>query len=165
MVKLPVKHIRASVFGLVILCFLLPFVVVSCPQHGSAKVSGMEIAFGRTIRGESLSSVTNDQRILPQVLAILALACAVAGIVFSYLKKNTAFALCTAASIGGIVLLVLLRNRINAQGYILRGEGLVLRYEVGYSLAVAAFILALVVTLAFNPSSKMSLLTVKRKKR
>ncbi len=163
--KLPVTHIRAGAFGLVLICFFLPFVVVSCPQHGSASVSGVEIAFGRTIQGERLSSVTNDQRILPQVLAVLALACAVAGIIFSYLKKKAAFALCTAASAAGITLMIVLRTRMNAQAYILKGQGLVLRYEYGYSLALAAFILALVVTLALYPWSTKGLLSAARRRR
>ncbi len=157
--KLPVRHIRASVFGLAAICFLLPFVVVSCPDKGRASVTGVEIAFGATIKGERFSTVTPDQHITPQPLAILALACAVGGIVFSYLKKNPAFVLCTAASAGGIALLVFLRNRITVQAHVLAGDSLVLRYEIGYSLAMAAFILALVVTLALNPSRKMSLLT------
>jgi hypothetical protein len=163
-----VKHIRASVFGLVIIAFFLPFVVVSCPDQGRESVSGVQFAFGRTIKGSKLSSVTSDQRIKPQPAALIAFACAIAGVAFSYLLKHKqAFIACLIAATLGIVLLLVLRNQINVQAYKMASDSLKVRYQTGYWLATAGFIAAFIVTLAFNPSKKMSLLSTgsRRKKR
>ncbi len=164
--KSAVKHIRTSAFGLVIIAFLLPFVLVSCPDQGRASVSGVQLAFGTTIRGSRLSSMTADQHIPPLGYALAAFAAGIAGIVFSYaLKKNPAFAACAVAAAAGIALLFLLRNQINVQAYKMAADNLKVRYEVGYWLALAGFIAALVVTLLLNPSKKWSLAGGRKKRR
>ena len=162
--KSTVKHIRAGVFGLVIIAFFLPFVVVSCPDQGRASVTGVQLAFGTTIRGSKLSSVTSDQRIKPQGFALAAFACAIAGVVVSYLKKQPAFIACTILAIAGIALLLLLQNQINAQAYRMSSDSLKVRYDAGYWLSLAAYIVALTVTLLLNPTKKLSLLAGRKKR-
>ena len=163
--KLPVMHIRASVFGLALIAFFLPFVVVSCPDYGKASVSGVELAFGTTVKGSQLSSVTQNQRIQPQGFALVAFASAAAGIALSYLKKKPSFIACTVAALTGVAMLSLLRNQIGREAYKMAADNLRVRYEAGYWLAAAAFVAALVVTLLFNPSKKWSVNPQKRKRR
>jgi hypothetical protein len=163
--KQPIRHIRASVFGLAALAFLLPFVVVSCPDQGRVSVSGVQLAFGTTVKGSQLSTVSADQHIKPQLFALFAFASAVAGIVCSYLKRNPSFLLCAAAAIAGIALLLLLRNQIGTEAYRMASDNLKVRYEIGYWVATAGFILALAVTLLLNPSKKWSILSNRQKPR
>jgi hypothetical protein len=110
--KSATKHIGASLFGLIIIAFIFPFVIVSCPGHGQVPVTGAQLSFGTTIKGSQLSSVSSDRQIKPQPLAFLALGCAAAGIIFSYLKTKDSSILCLAAAIAGLAFLLLLRNQI-----------------------------------------------------
>jgi hypothetical protein len=166
--KLPTKHIRASAFGLVVIAFFLPFVVVSCPDYGSRTVSGVGLAFGTTVEGANLSQFTADQKIASRTIAILAFFAAIGGIACSYLlKKKPAFIACAAIALAGIALMFLLRNEIGRLAYNLAKDNLRLKYQSGYWIAVAGFIAALVITLLLNPSNKWSLVpgTTKPKSR
>lgn len=153
------KHIRAGLFGLIILFFLLPFIVISCPNHGSVTVTGVELATGKTIRGSQFSEMTPDQRIKQEPFAILALLCTIFGIIFSYVKrKKTAFILCAAVSILGIIFLLLLRNSIYMQIRRLNdSDDLVFSYAKGYWLSLYCFITVLVVTFLLNPIKRLTI--------
>jgi hypothetical protein len=161
--KFPTKHIRAGFFGLVIVFFFLPFVVVSCPGKGQVAVSGVQLSTGTVIKGGQLSSLTDDQRINVHPLALAALLCAVAGIVCSYLKPKFSFALCLAAGGVGIVLLILLKGQISREAAHLIANGLRVYYASGYWTAIVGFCLALAVTIIFNPFTKFKFPALRRR--
>lgn len=48
-----VRHVSPAAFGFVVLCFLLPFVTLSCPG-GSFTFSGVQLATGTTIEEPGL---------------------------------------------------------------------------------------------------------------
>ena len=156
--KMPVKHIRAGAFGLVVIAFFMPFVMISCPGEGSRTVSGVGLAFGATVEGSNLSQITADQKIASRTIAILAFFAAIGGIACSYLlKKKPAFIACAAIALGGIAFMSLLRNEISRLAYNLAKDNLTTKYQYGYWVAIAGFIAALVVSLILNPSKKWSL--------
>ncbi len=155
--KMETRHIRAALFGIIIIFFLLPFIVVSCPGYGRVPVSGFEIASGKTIRGSQLSEFTENKRIYPEPYAYLAILSAVLGIVFSYIKKkNLAFILCAIASMTGIILLLLLKNHIYVQARRLYSDDIVVRFAIGYWLALWGFVIALITTFILIPSKKFA---------
>jgi Na+/H+-translocating membrane pyrophosphatase len=152
----PVKFIRAGFFGLVIIFFFLPFVLISCPGRsgGSVTLKGIDFVTGKVISGRAFSAFTDDQRVKPQPLAIIAIVCAAAGIVFSFLKEKPAFVLCLAAGAVGLTCMILLQGRINAEAYAYRAEGLRVYFQSGYWTAIAGFALALLATIVLNPFMK-----------
>jgi hypothetical protein len=150
----PVKFVRAGLFGLVIIFFFLPFVLISCPGKSSVEIKGLDFVTGRTINGRTFSAFTDDQRINPHPFAIAALGCAVAGIVFSFLKAKPAFVLCLASGAIGILCLILLQGQIGAQAAKHVADGLRVYFRSGYYMAIAGFALALLATLILNPYMK-----------
>lgn len=161
--KIATRHIRATMFGIIIIFFLLPFIVVSCPGYGRVAVTGFEIASGKTIRGSQLSEFTENKRIYPDPYAYLAILSAVLGIVFSYIKKrNLSFVLCVIASMAGILLLLLLKNHIYIQARRLYRDDLVVRFAIGYWLALWGFIITLITTFILIPSKKFAFPIKKR---
>jgi hypothetical protein len=157
--KIDKRPIRASVFGLVIIAFLLPFVVVSCPDHGSVKVTGLQLSTGTRIKGERLSSFTSDQYIKAQPFAYLAFACAFVGIAVSFVKNRQEHLVGLIVSLLGMMLLLLLKNRIGIEAARLAKDSLHVRYAVGYWAAFSLYALSSVVNLASIPQiqSKMAL--------
>ena len=150
----PVKFVRAGVFGLIVIFFFLPFVLISCPNKGSVTIKGIDFVTGKVISGRAFSAFTDDQRVKPQPFAIIALVCAVAGIIFSFLKEKPAFVLCLAAGALGLTCLILLQGHLNAEAYAYRSQGLRVYYQSGYWTAIAGFVAAIVVTLVLNPFMK-----------
>jgi len=146
--RLPVPHIRAGLFGIIILFFFLPFIVVSCPGYGQAQVSGIQLAVGTGIRGSQLSTVTSDQYIPPQEFAIVAMISAIVGIAFSYLKKKPAAILCALAAVSGSVFMFLLKGKIEIEAAKKAADQLVVRFLPAFWLALIGFIVVLGVVIA-----------------
>jgi hypothetical protein len=157
------KVVRAGFFGLVIIFFLLPFVVVSCPNTEKAvSISGFELATGTVIRGSNFGANIDSRRIDMHWQALAALLCAVAGVVCSFIPKKLPFFLCLVAGAAGILFMILLRNRIAIEGAEFVNQGFRLYYASGFWTAIVGFCLALVVTLIFNPYTKLALPTFRR---
>jgi hypothetical protein len=163
--KIERKHLRASVFGLVVVAFLLPFVIVSCPDHGSVKVTGIQLSAGTTIRGDKLSSFTSDQYIKAQPFAYLALLCAFLGIAASLAKHRQAYLVTLAISLIGVVLLLLLKNQIGIIAVRLAKDDLRIRYDVGYWTAFSAYILSAVLDVSFIPAIQTRLVFPKKRRK
>jgi uncharacterized membrane protein len=106
------------------------------------------------ISGKAFSVFTDDQRVAPQPYAIIALGCAVAGIIFSFLKEKPSFVLCLIAGGIGLICIILLQGRINAAAAAYVADGLRVYYRSGYWTAIVGFVLALVITIVLNPYMK-----------
>ncbi|MBN1523744.1 MAG: hypothetical protein JW904_04630 [Spirochaetales bacterium] len=160
-------YIRAPLFALVVLCFFLPFILVSCPENNSSRsITGIELAVtGKTIPGSAFSAFTNNQRFNAKEFGTAALAAAIAGIICSFLKKKSSFILCIAASIAGILFLILLRNQIAIDARARAADKLVIGYLQGYWLALTAFIVAGFATLIIYFSDRIKLAIPFLKKR
>jgi hypothetical protein len=156
MKRLETKYIRTGLFGIIIIFFFLPFLVISCPGYGSQEVNGVQVAFGYIVSGERLSSVTDNQLLQPKIPAIIALVAALAGILFSFFKKQHAFVLCMIAAIVGFSGMFLLRLNIDAEAASRASQGLVVQYAIGYWLALGGFlvIVALLIILHFAEGGK-----------
>jgi hypothetical protein len=150
----PVKIVRSGAFGLIIIFFFLPFVLISCPGKNSVPVKGIELVTGKVISGKAFSPFTDNQRVPPHGYAIAALVCAIAGVVLSFLKPKPAFILCLLAGVVGLVCLMLLKNQISANAAQHVADGLRVYYRSGYWTAIAGFAVALVITLVLNPFMK-----------
>jgi hypothetical protein len=150
--NLPVKLIRGGFFGLVVIFFFLPFVIVSCPNTDTkVPLNGVELMTGRVVRGANFGPNVENRTVPMHWQALTAFLCAVAGIVCSFLPKKPSFFLCLIAGAGGILFMILLRNRIAAEGADWVRQGFRLDYASGFWTAITGFSLAIVATLVLNP--------------
>lgn len=115
-----------------ILCFLLPFLSLSCGGQKLMQLNGTQIAFGTSLdqSAQVLGSQTK-QKIDGNPLATVALLCAIGGAVMSILRKGFPLATGIAGVVGALCLL-LLRSAVEGQ-VTQRGMGVItVSYEPGY---------------------------------
>jgi hypothetical protein len=117
---------RPALFGLAVLCFLMPFVTLSCPGM-SFSFSGTEVAFGTTVQGQKLDG---------QPLAALALGLAALGLFLSFNAARSAMKAAAAAGGAGAILLLFLQSQIQIDAG--RQGPVQVSFELAYWLAVLA---------------------------
>ena len=117
---------RAAIFGIIIACFFLPFVDVSCEQENSGGViqtpdtgkigrTGIDLVIGKRfvddeelkklMRGLVLGSKSSPQRTAKEPFAIIALMAALAGGWLAWSRRDRAAAICSGVGVGSMVLL------------------------------------------------------------
>ena len=134
------RKISASVFGLILVCFLLPFATVSCQNTPVARLNGFNLAVGTTIDTPSpMGGPPQRNQISGEPLATGALLCATIGIATSFLKPKKS-AIIPAVS-GGLGVLSLLFLKSKLEDDVLRqGTGmLMIDFQTGYWLAFFLF--------------------------
>jgi hypothetical protein len=161
------RRFSPGFFGLIALCFLLPFLSITCTGTPIATLKGLDFVTGAEVKideelqesfdlgegfevgatpspGEIEDDVTEDvqvegaedDRVDPNLFAIVALAAAVIGIVLTLVLKRRGRDL-AAVILASLVLLSLLVFRFDTSGDAEGGEGVVaLEYRYGWWLAV-----------------------------
>ena len=145
-----VRWLSPPLFAAAILCFLLPFVSVSCSGQGepieAATSRGVDLVTGGDPRlNPDLVRAFGEEGFAPdlgpQPFAIAAVAAALAGLALALTPRRWARLAAGVAAIGGVASLLLLRSRVESQvaaqsGSDLPGLGFIVRYEIGYWLAL-----------------------------
>lgn len=67
------KKARLSILGIALLCFLLPWINVSCASHQVGSFNGFQLAGGATIEGERMNGDPLAVMVLLLILAGAAL--------------------------------------------------------------------------------------------
>lgn len=134
------KIISPTIFGLALICFLLPWVNVSCSGQKVVTFSGTDLAIGKTINipqafGPSKKQNARDGR------ATIAFIAGLAGILSGFLVKADRIKAITAAVCGGIgsvslYLLSKLDSEIAAQAAGMISVG----YQFGFWIAMLLFL-------------------------
>lgn len=149
--KVHANKFSPAMFGLAVLCFFLPFTHISCQGDRVATFSGIQLVAGTRVPSGDLdvlggTSRATQQRIGPELLAIVAFVSAVVGLVMA-IKKGT------PRWVGGLVAgavgaLALLGLKVRIDNAVLReGEGLLsAEYGSGFYLAGLAFVCAAAVS-------------------
>ena len=164
-----IKKISPATFGLVLICFFLPFAHISCQGQKVATITGIQLVTGTTIGGppagfsqeespfgapgirpigpetprRSLGESRDSQKVDPEPLAILALCSAVAGLGLSFLKTKNGTIVTIVASALGLVFLLLLKAKIDNE-VLKEGEGILrVEYGSGFWLAFVLFLCAI----------------------
>jgi len=129
------KKVSPAIFGVCILCFLMPFFRISCKgtEETIQNVSGFELLTGTTIKGPEdqilggpdpfgigakvrrTRKADRSKKVDPHVFAILALLTAVAGLGLSFLKGDKTAIVPAIAAVGGILFLSLLYGEVQGQ--------------------------------------------------
>lgn len=142
------RKLSLAIFGLIFICFFLPFANVSCEGHRVATLTGMQLVTGATIKQPELPSMFGEksqaeaEKVEREPLAILALLSAVVGLGLSFLKGRTSLIASAITGVVGLIFLLLLKTKLSND--ILReGQGVLhLEYGIGFWLTFLLFISA-----------------------
>ncbi len=136
-----IKKFSPALFGVIIFCFLLPFVNITCGGQTVMSLTGFQLITGGELDQENMQNQqVGSQSIEAQPLAHLALLAAVLALAISFIRP---FVCIIISALGGIFLL-LLKFSLDGDAS-LKGEGVVqLEYQFGYWFSFLLFILGAV---------------------
>ncbi|HSP87157.1 MAG TPA: hypothetical protein VLN45_03435 [Ignavibacteriaceae bacterium] len=147
-----VKKFSPAVFGIIIFCFFLPFVNLTCSGQTVMKLTGFQLITGADMDQSSFlnqegmfnqgmqDQPAENQGVEAQPLALFALLAAVLGLLVSFVRKKTTAFVCVIIGAAGAIFLLLLKFSLDGDAS-LKGEGVVqLDYQFGYWFSVLLFI-------------------------
>jgi hypothetical protein len=135
------KRINKGIFGLILICFFMPFLTLSCQSQDLMTLSGVQLGTGATMAQPSLYGSAQARQIPGEPLATLAIAAAGAGLATAFVLKHRKELIgSTAAGAVGAIVLLALKSKID--GNILQqGQGMIrVRYEFGFWLTFLFFV-------------------------
>ncbi|MBW4616223.1 MAG: hypothetical protein KME21_23705 [Desmonostoc vinosum HA7617-LM4] len=110
------KKVSASLFAVILICFFLPFVTVSCDNRPVFQMSGVEMATGKTVSTPDIfGSQTQSQKIPGDSRAALVFAAAALGIGTSLIKIRKSSLISAGIGAFGLVMLLSLKSEIDKQ--------------------------------------------------
>lgn len=128
-----------AIFAASILCFLLPFVTISCGTQKVATFSGVQLATGTTVNQPQMFGPRQNQKVDPNPAAAAAALCAVLALGLSFLGTRIALGPAISGA-AGAVSLFLMKSRLDDQ-IVKQGQGMLqVNYETGFSLALLLLI-------------------------
>lgn len=135
------SKVSPALFIVTTLCFLFPFVTVSCNGQKVATFSGVQLATGTTVEQPQVFGPPQKKSVGAEPLATVAGLCALAGLVLSFLGIRLAIAPAISGSVGALLLL-LLQSKLNSD-MTKQAQGMFrLDWEAGYVLSLVFFIAA-----------------------
>lgn len=145
--KRSAKKISPAVFGIIIVCFFLPFMDVSCSGQKFMTFSGIQMVTGTTIQKPGgFGQKSKIEKIDGEPFAVATFVCVLAGLLVSFIKKRKSAILPAIASGAGVVTLLMLKNKID--GDILKdGGGMI---QVSYVFGFWAILLLLIISTILN---------------
>jgi len=157
-----IKKLSPATFGIALICFLLPWVRISCQGERVASFSGIQLVTGTAIEEPQMFGPKKERKVNGEPLAILAFLTAIAGFGIGFLKGKKWRIGSAIASGVGIILLFMLKSKLNND--ILRESENVLQvdYGVGFYLTLIFFFFAILVNIySINAEEGMSLPQIK----
>ncbi len=135
-------RLRATVFGVVIGAFFLPFMTLACTvQPLQTQISGIQLMTGT----QPSPSQTSIPQIQPQPAASLCFTAAWVGFASSFLRSRWGLWLPASSGAVGATLLLILKSRFD-QRVATEGAGVLrLDYHPGFWLAVGGFLVGYLV--------------------
>lgn len=145
------SKISPGLFGIIIFCFFLPFITVSCQNHDIVRLSGIQLVVGTEIKEpSSISSFDTKtktekrQKINSDAKIVVAFLSAIFGLVLSivYLLKRVSTLPIMCGILASLGFLMLLFFKVSADNEILKqGQGILqLKYNIGFWLSLLLFL-------------------------
>ena len=133
------SKVSPILFLVTVLCFLLPFVTVSCNGQKVATLSGTDLAFGSTVQQPQVFGQPVKKRVDAQPIATIAFLIAVAGIAVGVLAARVPLVSAITGALGAVFLFILMGKLSSDIGK--NGQDLFqLDYDIGFILALIFFI-------------------------
>lgn len=143
------KKISPAFYGVIILLFFLPFVNLSCNGQKVMSLTGFQLITGSEYSDNSMNNMfgqmnnsqsSEKKEIESQPLALFALLAAIAGLVFSLIKKKSVGLINLIISVLGAVFLIILKFNLDGDAQISGQEMIKLEYQPGYWLSFIIFV-------------------------
>jgi ABC-type Na+ efflux pump permease subunit len=156
------NFVSLSFFTLILICFFLPFVSITCADTKIAKLKGTDLAFGTKIeyrQGEDLFGRSKQtEKVEPELFALLAFLLTIIGLVISTIalsskiekQKNFQIALSIISLLIFISILALkfkLDSDISGRGEL---SGLELKYEAPYWIVLISSVINFLLVVFFR---------------
>jgi hypothetical protein len=135
------SKVSPVLFIVTVLCFLLPFVTVSCNGTKVATLSGTDLAFGTTIEQPQIYGPSVKKRTDAEPVATIAFLIAIAGIAVGFLAARVPLASAITGGLGVLFLLILMGKLSSDVGKQAQGV-FQLDYGVGFIMALILFLAA-----------------------
>lgn len=140
------KKISPAVFGLALICFVLPFVTVSCNGQKVMSLSGIQLMTGTSIEQPGMFGGKGQaKKVDGEPVAIIAFIAGIAGLGLSFMKNRKSSIIPAGLGLIGLIMLLVIKIRLDGQVNIAGGAtmGLLsLSYGAGYWLAFILYLLA-----------------------
>jgi hypothetical protein len=102
------KNISPILFAATLVCFLFPFVTVSCGGQRITSFNGTQLALGTTVDEPQMFGPSQKKKVDPEPLAAVALLCTVLGLGLSFLSgARAALGPAISGGVGALALLML----------------------------------------------------------
>ena len=137
------KKISPSMYGIIIICFFLPFTTASCSGQKILTLTGFQMVTGTTVRQPNMfGEQPKQKKIGTEPYAIAGFLLALAGFAISFSRNKTAYFFSAITSAAGAVCLLLLKTKLDQEA-LNSGQGLILLdYDFGYWASFIIFILS-----------------------
>lgn len=152
------RVISPALFGLIIICFFLPWVNVSCQNYKIANISGMQFVTGTSLEEPQMfkqqfgtqnipQKPTKQEKIKPQLYVILALICVITGLVLSFVKGKLGALTTSIAGVVGFIFVILQKFKLENE-LVQKSQGLIkLDYLLGFYLTLILFLSAIAINI------------------
>ena len=135
------SKVSPLIFVATLVCFLFPFVTVSCGDHKVTSFTGVQLATGTTVPEPQMFGPPKKREVAPDPFAAVAVLAAAVGMCLGFVGARSAI---PQAICGGLGALLLLLMKARTENQVLQqGQGLlVVSYEPGFTLALLLLIAA-----------------------
>jgi hypothetical protein len=138
------RKLSPAIFGIVIICFFLPFVNVTCQGQKVASFSGFQLVGGTTIEQSGGWGGKQVRNVSGEPLALFAFLATIAGLALSFYRRDKSAIAPAAVSGIGLILLLVLKSKLDSDILKQGGGMLQLEYSVGFWMAFILYLAAMV---------------------
>ena len=136
---IPNIRVSPALFALGLLCFLFPFVTVSCQGQKIVRLTGVQLVTGTTVHQPALFGAGQEKKTDPNALAGIAALAALGGLTLTLCRGARTLlsgAVCGAAGACSLFLMKTTNDQsVRGQGI----PGIELSYDTGFYLATLFF--------------------------
>jgi hypothetical protein len=137
------KKFSPAVFGIALICFILPWVNFSCQGQHLATFTGLQLVTGTTIQQQDMFGQRKNQKVDSEPLAVAVLLVTILGVALSFLKTPKASLIPSIVGVVAFILLLLLKSKIETDAAN-QGQGIIqVEYAIGFWLVLILFIAAI----------------------
>lgn len=148
------KKLSPALFGIALICFLLPFVNLTCQGSKVATLTGLQLVAGGKMEVPTMGGGKQYQKFKGEPMALIAFLCGLAGVGLSFLKGKQNNGLTAVAGVMGVIFLFILKSSI--EGEVLKNAAGMVQtdYAIGFYFVLLLYISAIAVNAYCFLSSK-----------
>lgn len=139
------KRLSPAIFGVVLICFFLPWVNVSCQGQKVVSFTGIQLITGTTVEEPQMFGPKKERKVNGEPLAILTFLVVITGLGLGFLKNKKGTIISTVVGGIGTIILLLLKSKLDNDVLRETGGMLQLDYGIGFYFTLILFLSAIVV--------------------